>query len=305
VLPLSAIGSNGNALPDPPPSKKPEIPARIILGHATAHYRDPATKEERTILDPGDAAVLTVIAGEGDVMRPVNYRYVVSDYYKTEMSEYDSQYVFVPLQHLQELRSLQGRVSTIQVKLKNYDRDAKEVKQGLTDLFGGSGLYVQTWEDKQGPLLAAIGIERGILNVILFMIVGVAGFGILAIFSMIVAEKTRDIGVLKALGASNRGVMGIFLGYGLLLGVVGAVLGTAIGMTVTIYINEIEQGLAKLTGHELFDRTVYYFKDIPTDMQPMSLVFINAGAIAIAVVFSIIPALRAAWLRPVQALRYE
>ena len=69
-------------------------------------------------------------------------------------------------------------------------------------------------------------VERGILNVLLFMIVGVAGFGILAIFSMIVVEKTRDIGILKALGASNRGVMGIFLGYGLLLGIVGAGLGT-------------------------------------------------------------------------------
>ena len=88
---------------------------------------------------------------------------------------------------------------------------------------------VQTWEDKQGPLLAAIAVERGILNVLLFMIVGVAGFGILAIFSMIVVEKTRDIGILKALGASNRGVMGIFLGYGLLLGVVGAGLGTIAG----------------------------------------------------------------------------
>ena len=86
-----------------------------------------------------------------------------------------------------------------------------------------------TWEDKQGPLLAAIAIEKGILNVLLFMIVGVAGFGILAIFSMIVVEKTRDIGILKSLGASNGGVMKIFLGYGLLLGVVGAGLGTVAG----------------------------------------------------------------------------
>ena len=92
---------------------------------------------------------------------------------------------------------------------------------------------MQTWEEKQGPLLAAIAIEQGILNVLLFLIVAVAGFGILAIFTMIVVEKTRDIGILKALGASNRGVMKIFLGYGLLLGVVGAGLGTALGLTIT------------------------------------------------------------------------
>ena len=89
----------------------------------------------------------------------------------------------------------------------------------------GIALEIATWEEKQGPLLAAIGVEKGILNVLLFMIVGVAGFGILAIFSMIVVEKTRDIGILKALGASTAGIRGIFLGYGLLLGAVGSGVG--------------------------------------------------------------------------------
>src|SRR5439155_13837371 len=98
---------------------------------------------------------------------------------------------------------------------------------------------------KQGPLLAAISVEKGILNVLLFMIIAVAGFGILAIFSMIVVEKTRDIGILKALGASNGGVLKIFLGYGLLLGVVGAVLGTVLGLSFTSNINGIEQWLSR------------------------------------------------------------
>ena len=78
---------------------------------------------------------------------------------------------------------------------------------------------VSTWEQKQGPLLAAVAVEQSILNILLFFIIAVAGFGILAIFSMIVVEKTRDIGILKALGASTSGVRGIFLGYGLLLGI--------------------------------------------------------------------------------------
>ena len=172
-------------------------------------------------------------------------------------------------------------------------------------MFGAEGVQVSTWEEKQGPLLAAIAVERGILNVLLFMIVGVAGFGILAIFSMIVVEKTRDIGILKALGASNGGVLKIFLGYGLLLGIVGAGLGTALGVSITIYINEIEHGLALVTGQDIFPRDIYYFKDIPTDMQPMTVLFINLGAVGIAVLFSILPALRAALLHPVRALRYE
>ena len=102
-----------------------------------------------------------------------------------------------------------------------------------------------TWEQKQGPLLAAVAVEQSILNILLFFIIAVAGFGILAIFSMIVVEKTRDIGVLKALGASTSGVRGIFLGYGLSLGIVGSGVGMIGGLLFVRYINEIEAGLSK------------------------------------------------------------
>src|SRR5262249_12574808 len=145
-------------------------------------------------------------------------RFVVCDYFKSEMSEYDANYVFVPLDHLQKLRTMENRVTSIQIKLKDYDADAKAVVDALGQLFPESFYVVETWEHKQGPLLAAISVEKSILNILLFLIICVAGFGILAIFAMIVVEKTRDIGILKALGASNGGVMKIFLGYGLLLG---------------------------------------------------------------------------------------
>src|SRR5207248_5388044 len=137
----------------------------------------------------------------------------------------------------------------------------------LEKLFAPMGLTVSTWEAKQGALLAAISIEQGILNVLLFLIIAVAGFGILAIFSMIVVEKTRDIGILKALGASNGGVMKLFLGYGLLLGLVGAGFGTGLGLLFAKHINGIEQGLSKLTGQQVFNREIYYFDKIPTDVQ--------------------------------------
>ena len=291
--------------PDAPPSREYTRPS-IIVGYAVAHFRaqlslDEPSKEVCT-LQPGDDVIITTISGQA--LKPVEWSSVVCDYFKSEMSEYDANYVFVPLEELQKQRTMEGRATSIQIRLKDY-RDLKAAKDRLKLLFSHHPVTVQTWEDKQGPLLAAISIEKGILNVLLFMIIAVAGFGILAIFSMIVVEKTRDIGILKALGASNTGVLNIFLGYGLLLGVVGAVLGSSLGVAITMYINEIEQFLTRCTGHELFDRTVYYFNEIPTDLNLGSVLFINVGAVGIAVLFSVLPALRAALLHPVRALRYE
>ena len=282
-------------------------PAGIIVGHAIASFKVPAARQgepprEVITLEPGDDVVITTVSGQK--LAPVYDRFVVCDYFKSEMSEYDANYVFVPLDYLQHLRTMENRATSIQMKLKDYD-DAKPVVEALKSIFPANAYLVQTWEEKQGPLLAAISIERGILNVLLFLIVGVAGFGILAIFAMIVVEKTRDIGILKALGASNAGVMKIFLGYGLLLGIVGASLGTALGLAFTLNINGIEKFLGRLTGQDIFPRTVYYFDKIPTFINPTTVILVNAGALAIAVFFSVLPALRAALLHPVKALRYE
>jgi lipoprotein-releasing system permease protein len=220
------------------------------------------------------------------------------------MSEYDSQFIFVPLEHLQKLRSMEGRVTSIQIRLRDYNK-APAVVARLKELFVQDSLDVQTWEEKQGAVLAAIRVEKGILNILLFLIIAVAGFGILAIFSMIVVEKTRDIGILKSLGASNMGVLQIFLTYGRLLGMIGAGIGTLMGLAITVNINEIEQFLARSTGQDIFPRDVYYFDRIPTEIQPMAIALVNLGSVGIAVLFSILPALRAAFLHPVRALRFE
>ena len=144
------------------------------------------------------------------------------------MSEYDSSFVFVPLRKLQELRGMidphdrhrQRHVDSDQAASTSVDGDMR-ARQAASRVSAASCTAFSTWRDKQGPLLAAVQMETAILNMLLFLIIAVAGFGILAIFFMIVVEKTRDIGILKSLGASSRGVMGIFLGYGLSLGIVG------------------------------------------------------------------------------------
>ena len=296
----------GDLPPIGPPPAEARTPVGAIPGFGITHYRttDPATGAvvDKEILPPGTTIkLLTIGSGKKE---PVYSNFAVVDSIRTEMTEYDGRFVYVPLDYLQQLRGMGKRVTHIQIRLKDYSK-APIAKAELRKLFPNDySFQINTWEEKQNSLLAAVDVERGLLNLLLFMIVGVAGFCILAIFSMIVREKTRDIGILKSLGASNRGVMQIFLAYGLMLGLIGAVLGTGLGLLITHYINEIESFLFDQTGVG-FDRKVYYFDAIPTKIEPLTVLLVDAGAILIAVLFSVWPALRAAWLRPVQALRYE
>jgi lipoprotein-releasing system permease protein len=285
----------------------PVKPHGVILGYNIAHFRyhdEHGQVKEEAALQPGDDVTITTVGGAD--LKPVWATFLVADYVKTEMSEYDQSMVYVPLEQLQKIRGMAGRCTALQLRLKNYEADKAAVTRELTALFPPQqGVRVATWEEHQGPLLAAIDVERGILNLLLFMIVGVAGFSILAIFTMIVSEKYRDIGILKSLGASSRGVMSIFLGYGLLLGTVGCGLGTALGLWITANINWIELKLTELTGAAVFPRDVYYFKEIPTNVDPLGVALVNVGAVGIAAVFSLLPAYRAARLHPVRALRFE
>jgi lipoprotein-releasing system permease protein len=278
----------------------------VIPGFSIAHFRfrnDAGQVVEEAALKPGDDLTITTVGGAE--LRPVWGTFLVTDYLRTEMSEYDQSFVYVELSQLQAIRGMGDRVTAIQIKLEDYEKDRAFVTNELHKLFNYPDVRVATWEEHQGPLLAAIEVERGILNLLLFMIVGVAGFSILAIFTMIVTEKYRDIGILKALGASHHGVMSIFVGYGLLLGSVGCGAGTVLGLEITRHINGIEAFLTQVSGKALFPRDVYYFKEIPTNVDLSSVIAVNIGAVAIAVLFSLLPAWRASRLHPVQALRFE
>ncbi|RPI76712.1 MAG: ABC transporter permease, partial [Planctomycetaceae bacterium] len=287
--------------------------ARVYIGYqlVTVPYVDKETGKTRNLMMAGpgdDIKISTVTAGRPP--QPCHFYATVVDVFKSGMSEYDSHLVFCNIEELQRMRGMidpetgMKSITRIQIKLKNY-ADADKVVERLRAIFPAGTYHVSTWEKKQGPLLAAVEVESAILNVLLFLIIAVAGFGILAIFYMIVVEKTRDIGILKSLGASSRGVMTIFLSYGLSLGVVGSGVGVATGLLFVRYINEIEKLLTWITGRKVFDETIYYFPAIPTKTYPMMVLWVAVGAVTIAVLASVLPARRAAGLHPVRALRQE
>ncbi len=279
-----------------------------VLGISIGSYRAASGADQFLVL-PGDDVEITYPSA-GRPPKPLSAKFTVTDFYESKMNEYDASFVFVPLAKMQELRGMidpitqVGNFNSIQIKVKP-GVDPAMVRDLLQATFQPEYIVVSTWMDKQGPLLAAVSMETAVLNVLLFMIIAVAGFGILAIFFMIVVEKTRDIGILKSLGASSRGVMGIFLSYGLTLGVVGSGVGLFGGLLFVKYINEIADGLGKLTGQKVFDPSIYYFYRIPTIVEPFTVTWIALGAMAIAVLASILPAWRAARLHPVSALRWE
>lgn len=283
----------------------------IGMGLISFPFKDPKTGRVKTIMmvNPGDDVKISTVSS-GRPPKAMHFDATVVDVFKSGMSEYDSNLVFCNLEYLQEMRGMIDPVTgtrfatSIQIKLRDYSK-APELIKRLKVAFP-AGLYkVQTWEQKQGPLLAAVEVEKAILNVLLFLIIAVAGFGILAIFFMIVVEKTRDIGILKSLGASSNGIMSIFISYGLALGIVGSTVGVVIGLLFVEHINTIEGWITWITGRKVFDEKIYYFPAIPTLVNPMMVMWVAVGAIVIAVLASVLPARRAAKFQPVEALRYE
>jgi lipoprotein-releasing system permease protein len=283
-----------------------------FVGYALATHHVPGSTTDVFLAPRGTRIVLTFPKTGASLEQAGRDSFTNVGFFKSGMSEYDSSFVFVPIERLQMLRGMSdgaggGRVNAIQIKVKpgrDLDRLAADLAAALWGRWP-TRFQVQTWEQKQGPLLSAVALEQGILNVLLFLIIAVAGFGILATFSMIVVEKTRDIGILKALGASTAGVRNIFLGYGLSLGLVGSGVGMIGGLIFVWKINEIEEWLSGLLGHKVFDDTIYYFNEIPTRVDAGTVGWIVGGALFIATAASVWPAQRAANLHPVRALRYE
>ena len=302
--------------PDPEDFFDPEEDQHtgIILGLAISKRKtlDAAgNKKDFYMVRPGDDVQL-IFATVGQNAKPVSENCTLVDFYSSNMHEYDSSFAFVPIKELQKVRGMtdpltgDATVSSIQIKMKP-GTDLDKARDALIAKFPPEQYPydIHTWQDTQRPLLSAVNMELTILNLLLFMIIAVAGFGILATFFMIVVEKTKDIGVLKALGAPSSGVMSIFLGYGMSLGIVGTGAGIVLGLLFLRYINQIAEVVQVITGTEVFDPEIYYFSEIPTIVSPLMVLWVGLGAILIAVLASVLPALRAARLHPVEALRYE
>jgi len=166
-------------------------------------------------------------------------------------------------------------------------------------------LTVSTWRDKQRALLRAVDVERLIQKIIMTLVVVVAGFSITSILWLMVKEKTRDIGILMALGATREGIVRIFLLNGLMIGVLGSGLGLAAGWIISANLNVIENKLYQWFNWRAFPPDIYYLDKLPHMENPVEFVTMALIAMAISLLAALWPAFKAATLDPIEALRYE
>jgi lipoprotein-releasing system permease protein len=166
-------------------------------------------------------------------------------------------------------------------------------------------ISVETWEESQALFLEAIEKEVVLVTFLFGIISVVAVFLIFCIFYMIVVEKTKDIGIIKSVGATSEGVAGIFLGYGMAIGIVGAALGLLVSWLIVDNINFLHHKMGELMGVQIWSPEVYAFDTIPDTMDPATVIIICIVAVIASVIGSLVPAIRAARMNPVEALRWE
>lgn len=166
-------------------------------------------------------------------------------------------------------------------------------------------IAIRTYEQRNAMFIGAVQKETTLVLFIFGVVSLTSVFLVLAIFWAMVSEKTRDIGVLRAIGASGTGVAAVWVGYGLAIGLVGSALGAGLAALVVTNINPIHEWLGKQLNIQVWDPNVYYFTTIPTDLDSQKFIIIVAGGIIASVVGALVPAARAAWMDPVKALRFD
>ncbi|MDX9703062.1 MAG: lipoprotein-releasing ABC transporter permease subunit [Candidatus Auribacterota bacterium] len=233
---------------------------------------------------------------------PRELKCTVAGIFKSGLYDFDMNFVYMPLSTYQAFLGIET-VSGINVRVDDFDKAFSLKTQIMQQL--GFPYYARTWIERNQNLFRAIQTEKVVMFIILVVAIIIAAFNISSTLVMTVMEKTKDIGILKSLGASRTSVMKIFLFQGAIVGVIGTILGVFLGGIIISKIDTIADLVSRMFGFEVFPKDIYLFDRIPAYISVWNTGIIAVCAVVISVVAAVYPAWKASILRPVEALRYE
>lgn len=268
----------------------------IILGKELAH---------RLRVEQGDAVAMVSPASRVTPMGliPKIKLFQVVGFFESGMFEYDSNLAFISMGSAQKFFAMKGKVSGIEIQVRDIekaDQVAAKIQENL-----GFPYYARDWMKMNKNLFSALRLEKIVMFIILILIILVAAFNIVSTLFMVVMEKSKEIAILKSMGASRFSIMKIFSYQGLIIGVVGTAIGCVGGFTVVPNLNEIVGVIENIFGFTAFPSDVYYLDKLPSEIQYFDSFLIVIFSIIICFVASLYPAWRASRMDPVEGLRYE
>ena len=289
----------------------------VILGRTLADSLNAHVGDKITITGPGNLRdILEEIRKEGsnpnstkklsdlkdEVVMPVDA--TVTGIFESGRYEYDANVLFVSLSLGQELYAMEDSVHTIAVKTADPYAAASSVKNRLNSTLREPA-FAETWIDRNEDRFDAIRIERTVMFFILMFIVIVAAFGIMNTLITVTVQKTRDIGIMKALGATTSQIIWVFMMQGMVVGFFGNLTGLLLGIAAVRYRNEFRAWLSNVFHIKIFPADIYDFAAIPAQIVPHDVAIICISGFIICSLAAFLPAWFAARLDPVKALRYE
>lgn len=282
---------------------EPEALARLAQDPGTVIIGQTLADE----LDVGHGALLSLVVPnygpDGRVQRPRYRQFEIVGEMRTGLHQFDSRLLLIRLEQAQSLLGMNDRVSGLRLRLQDprqAPRIAVEISKSLNDEF-----HVIDWTRYQKNFFVALQSQKRLLFVILTLVTAVAAFNIAANMIMVVAEKGRDIAILRTLGASRSQVVRLFLIQGMLIGLIGTAAGIALGVLGTNFATEVARLIEQIVGLDLINPDVYFIDYLPTELKIIDVATIVAATITIALGASAYPALRAARIDPATGVRQD
>lgn len=269
----------------------------MVIGRVLAWQIGAEVGDELTVMVPGR----DMLAAGG---RPMLQTFTVTGIFEVGLQDHDASLALVALSDAADLTGASGAIPA-GLRIRFNDVMQAPARSGDLRRAVGEGLQVKDWSQEHSAYFRAIGIEKTMMSLILLLVVAVAAFNIVAALVMVVNEKRSDIAILRTLGMTPRGVVGVFITQGLVIGTVGTLFGLLLGVLIAANVDVIVPALEGLFGFYVMDPSVYYITQIPSELRVGQIATITLVAFTLTVVATIYPAIRGAATEPAEALRYE